>query len=68
MRLMSSSKILLLWIFLKEDKFTKQQLLEKFAQNEIQISKRTLDYYLSKLKNCQQINGLNTRRFGWLPG
>lgn len=55
MRLMSSSKILLLWIFLKEDKFTKQQLLEKFAQNEIQISKRTLDYYLSKLKKYEEI-------------
>ena len=55
MRLMSSSKILLLWIFLKEDKFTKQQLLEKFAQNEIQISKRTLDYYLSKLKKYAEV-------------
>ncbi len=51
MRLMSSSKILLLWIFLKEGKYTKQELLEKFAQNDVKLSKRTLDYYLSKLKN-----------------
>lgn len=64
MRATSSSKILLLWNFLKENKFTKQELIEKYAQNGIKLCERTLNYYLSKLKHyipieIESINKVN---------
>lgn len=51
----SSSKILLLWNFLKQNKLNKTEIIAKFAENNINFSERTLNYYISKLKKYVDI-------------